>query len=89
LPSALDAAASIREQAAAYLAASKVPGYLAGVYHDGGQALVAHGSANVLTGAPMRKDTGFLFGSVTKLLTTALVLQQAERRPGRSASGTS
>lgn len=29
--------------------------------------------------APMRYDTGFLFGSVTKLLTTTLVLQQVER----------
>jgi len=80
MPSVLDgAAAHIREQAAAYLAASKVPGYLAGVYHDGGQAVMAHGIANVVTGAPMREDTGFLFGSVTKLLTTTLVLQQAER----------
>jgi len=80
MPSVLDAAAAhIREQAAVYLDASKVPGYLAGVYHDGGQAVMAHGIANVVTGAPMREDTGFLLGSVTKLLTTTLVLQQAER----------
>jgi CubicO group peptidase (beta-lactamase class C family) len=72
-------AAGIREQAAAYCGSSKVPGYLAGVYHDGGQAVVAHGMVNVTTGAPMREDTGFLFGSVTKVLTTTLVLQQAER----------
>jgi len=76
----LEAVAShIREQAAAYCESSKVPGYLAGVYHDGGQAVVAHGMANVVTGAPMGEDTGFLFGSVTKVLTTTLVLQQAER----------
>ncbi len=80
MPSVLDAAAAhIRERAAVYLDASKVPGYLAGLYHDGGQAVMAHGIANVVTGAPMREDTGFLFGSVTKLLTTTLVLQQAER----------
>ncbi len=80
MPSVLDAAAAhIREQAAAYLDASKIPGYLAGVYHDGGQAVMAHGIANVVTGAPMREDTGFLFGSVTKLLTATLILQQAER----------
>src|SRR6266536_3782381 len=72
-------AAHIREQAAAYCGPGKVPGYLAGVYHDGGQAVVAHGLANAVTGAPMREDTGFLFGSVTKVLTTTLVLQQAER----------
>ncbi len=71
--------AHIREQAAAYCESSKVPGYLAGVYHDGGQTVVAHGTANAVTRAPMREDTGFLFGSVTKVLTTTLVLQQAER----------
>src|SRR5690242_20721541 len=72
-------AAHIREQAAAYCAASKVPGYLAGVYHAGAQTIVAHGVANVVTGAPMREDTGFLFGSITKVMTTTLVLQQVER----------
>ncbi|MGK8558698.1 serine hydrolase domain-containing protein [Nocardia gipuzkoensis] len=41
--------------------------------------MVAHGTANVATGAPMLEDTGFLFGSVTKVLTTTLVLQQVER----------
>jgi CubicO group peptidase (beta-lactamase class C family) len=72
-------ATHIREQAAAYCEASKVPGYLAGVYRDGEQAIVAHGVANLATGALMRDDTGFLFGSVTKILTTTLVLQQVER----------
>jgi len=57
-----DVGAHIREQAAAYCEASKVPGYLAGVYHDGGQAVVAHGIANAVTRAPMREDTGFLLG---------------------------
>jgi CubicO group peptidase (beta-lactamase class C family) len=72
-------ATHIREQAATYCESSRVPGYLAGVYHDGGQTVVAHGVANVVTSAPMREDTGFLFGSVTKVLTTTLVLQQVER----------
>src|SRR6266699_7248465 len=57
----------------------KLPGYLAGVYHDGDQSVVAHGVANIVTGAPMREDTGFLIGSITKVLTTTLVLHQAER----------
>ena len=74
-----EVATYIREEAAAYCKSSKVPGYLAGVYHDGDQTVVAHGVANVVTRAPMRDDTGFLFGSVTKLLTTTLVLQQVER----------
>src|SRR6266568_3896972 len=57
----------------------KLPGYLAGVYHDGDQSVVAHGVANIVTGAPMTEDTGFLIGSITKVLTTTLVLQQVER----------
>jgi CubicO group peptidase (beta-lactamase class C family) len=57
---------------------SKVPGYIAGVYHNGQQCIAAYGVANIVTDRPMRDDTGFLFGSVTKLLTTTLVLQQVE-----------
>ena len=72
-------AAHIREQATAYCQSSTVPGYLAGVYHDGAQAVVAHGLTNVVTRAAMGEDTGFLFGSVTKVLTSTLVLQQVER----------
>ena len=74
-----DLGTHIREQAVAYCESTKVPGYLAGVYHGGAETVVAHGLANVVTGAPMRDDTGFLFGSVTKVLTTTLVLQQVER----------
>jgi CubicO group peptidase (beta-lactamase class C family) len=68
-----------RDQVAAYCESSKVPGYVAGVYHDGAQSLVAHGLANIVTDAPMGEDTGFLFGSITKVLTATLVLQQVER----------
>ncbi|AQZ69518.1 Beta-lactamase [[Actinomadura] parvosata subsp. kistnae] len=71
--------AQLREQSAAYCAANHVPGFVAGVFHAGRQAVVAHGTANVVTGAPMREDTGFLIGSVTKVLTTTLVLQQVDR----------
>ena len=74
-----DVATHIREQAAAYCDSTKIPGYLAGVYHGGDQAIVAHGVTNMVTGAPMVEDTGFLFGSITKLLTTTLMLQQVER----------
>ncbi|MFI9401287.1 serine hydrolase domain-containing protein [Nocardia sp. NPDC052316] len=71
--------AQIREQVAAYCSANRVPGFVAGVYQAGEQVVVAHGTANVATGAPMLADTGFLFGSVAKVLTTTLVLQQVER----------
>ncbi|SIQ56901.1 CubicO group peptidase, beta-lactamase class C family [Microbispora rosea] len=70
--------AQIREQAAAYCEAGNVPGFVAGVHHAGEQVVVAHGTANAATGAPMLEDTGFLFGSVTKVLTTTLVLQQVD-----------
>ena len=74
-PGVLDGVASqIREMAAAFCGSSGVPGYLAGVYHGGAQAVVAHGTANAVTAAPMRTDTGFLFGSITKVFTTTLVL---------------
>ena len=74
-----EVAGRMREQAAAGCEASRVPGYLAGVYHAGEQTIVAHGVANVATGAPMLEDTGFLFGSITKVMTATLVLQQVER----------
>lgn len=69
----------IGEQAAAGCAASGIPGFVAGIHHGGGQAAVAHGIANLATGAPMRVDTGFLIGSVTKVLTTTLVLHQVDK----------
>jgi CubicO group peptidase (beta-lactamase class C family) len=69
----------IREQAVAFCEANHLPGFVAGVYHAGEQIVVAHGTANVATSAPMLEDTGFLFGSVTKVLTTTLVLQQLDR----------
>ncbi|MEU1387895.1 MULTISPECIES: serine hydrolase domain-containing protein [unclassified Nonomuraea] len=72
-------AARIREQIAAHCEADGIPGFVAGVHHAGEQIVVAHGTANLATGAPMLEDTGFLFGSVTKVLTTTLVLQQVER----------
>lgn len=74
-----DISTYIRQQAATYCEASKIPGYLAGVYYNGEYSVVAHGVANIVTAAPMSQDTGFLFGSVTKILTTTLILQQVER----------
>ncbi|MFI5915938.1 serine hydrolase domain-containing protein [Dactylosporangium sp. NPDC051541] len=56
--------------------ATGVPGFVAGVYHAGETEIAAHGVANVTTGAQMRPDTAFLFGSITKIMTTMLVLEQ-------------
>ena len=52
-------AAQFRDQVAAYCESTNVPGYVAGVYHDGAQ-LSCLWLANVVTGAPMGEDTGFL-----------------------------
>ncbi|MGW4643396.1 serine hydrolase domain-containing protein [Sphaerisporangium sp. NPDC004334] len=70
--------AQILEQAAAYCESGGIPGFVAGVHHAGEQIVLAHGVANLATGAPMREDTGFLFGSVTKVMTTTLVLRQVD-----------
>ena len=75
----VDEMPDFRERVTAFCDSTGVPGYLVGVYQAGEPAIVAHGVANVVTGAPMRADTGFLFGSVTKIMTTMLVLQQVER----------
>ncbi|MEU6426183.1 serine hydrolase domain-containing protein [Microbispora sp. NPDC046973] len=72
-------AARIRELAADHCESGNIPGFVAGVHHAGEQVIVAHGTANAATGAPMLEDTGFLLGSVTKVLTTTLVLRQVDR----------
>ena len=77
---ALEAVATyVRDQATAYCESSKVPGYVAGVYQHGVETVISHGVANIATGAPMLDDTGFLFGSVTKLMTATLAMQQLEQ----------
>lgn len=70
---------TITDRIAAFCTENGVPGYLAGIDRGGERTVVAHGVANVATGAPMRADTGFLFGSITKIMTTALVMRQVER----------
>ena len=54
-------ALQIREMAAAFCGSSGVPGYLAGVYHGGAQAVVAHGTANAVTAARNFKVTDVQF----------------------------
>ena len=72
----VDEMPDFRERVTAFCDSTGVPGYLVGVYQAGEPAIVAHGVANVVTGAPMRADTGLLFGSVTKIMTTTLVLDR-------------
>jgi CubicO group peptidase (beta-lactamase class C family) len=56
-----------------------IPGFVAGVHHAGRQTVVTHGVANTATGEPMRAGTGFLFGSVIKIMTTTLIMRQVEQ----------
>lgn len=54
------------------------PGYVAGVYHDGAEWMFAHGVRNLNTGDPMTVDTAYLLGSISKVLTTTLLLKYVE-----------
>ena len=54
------------------------PGYVAGIYQDGSEWLFAHGVRNLNTGDPMTTDTAWLLGSITKVLTTTLLLKYVE-----------
>jgi CubicO group peptidase (beta-lactamase class C family) len=59
--------------------ATMTPGVLVGASRRGERMLYADGIANLNTDAPMTLDTAFLLGSVTKVLTTALLLKQVEQ----------
>lgn len=69
----------LQSQVAAVTGVRGSSGYVAGVYHGGEQTLIAGGLANVATDTPMTEDTGFLLGSITKVLTTTLLLRFVER----------
>ena len=57
----------------------RVAGAVVGVARADEDVAVACGSANLNTGQPFTTDTGFLLGSVTKVLTTTALLRQVER----------
>lgn len=59
--------------------AGSVGGAVVGVAVGDEQIAVAHGSANLNTGQAFTTDTGFLIGSVTKVLTTTMVLRLVDR----------
>lgn len=59
--------------------AASVGGAVVGVAVGDEQVEVAHGSANLNTGQAFTTDTGFLIGSVTKVLTATMLLRLVER----------
>jgi CubicO group peptidase (beta-lactamase class C family) len=60
-------------------AESCVAGAVVGVSIGAQDVSLAHGVANLNTGQVFTTDTGFLLGSVTKVLTTTLLLRLVER----------
>jgi CubicO group peptidase (beta-lactamase class C family) len=58
----------------------RVAGAVAGVDVGGERVAVARGCANLNTGQEFTQDTGFLFGSVTKLLTATVLMRLVDRR---------
>jgi CubicO group peptidase (beta-lactamase class C family) len=71
--------ADVRALVASTSAREAIPGYLAAVWHQGEYIEVAHGVADAGTGALMVPGCAFPLGSITKVLTTALMLRFAER----------
>jgi CubicO group peptidase (beta-lactamase class C family) len=69
----------LRAEARKVCFSGRMPGFLGGVYHCGGQTIVAEGVANIATGDAMTEDTGYLAGSITKVMTATLMLQCLER----------
>ena len=70
--------AAIEDQLPALTESFKVPGYVGAVFHKGEVIHFAEGVRNTVTGEPMTVDTAWLLGSVTKVLTTTMLLQYVE-----------
>ena len=62
-----------------HLKDSSVPGVVAGIWWDGQSVEAASGTANLNTEAPMTSDTGFLLGSISKVLVTSMLMRFVER----------
>jgi CubicO group peptidase (beta-lactamase class C family) len=62
--------------------ASLVAGAVVGVDLGGEQIVLPYGIANLNTGHPFTDDTGWLLGSVTKVLTTSVLMRPVERERG-------
>ncbi|MFG1905667.1 serine hydrolase domain-containing protein [Kribbella sp. NPDC048928] len=67
--------AQLADILAAQSTATGVAGAVIGVAVGGDQFSLAHGTANLNTGQEFTTDTGWLLGSVTKLLTTTALLR--------------
>ena len=73
--------ATLKDELAEVMAslAGSVGGAVVGVAVGDEQIDVAHGSANLNTGQALTIDTGFLIGSVTKVLTATMLLRLVDR----------
>ena len=55
------------------------PGYVTGIYHAGEQITLGHGIANVVSRSAMTASTCWQAGSITKVMTTTLLMRWVER----------
>lgn len=69
----------LRATVTAALRREQVPGYVAGIWHDGQMLEIALGVANSTSRAVMVSSCAFPLGSVTKVLTATLLLRFVER----------
>ena len=80
-----DLAARVAQAVKPYLAQNQVPGISVAVVTDGQVALAqGYGKSNVATGSPVRADTRFNIGSVTKTFTAIGVLLLYQESQGTS-----
>jgi CubicO group peptidase (beta-lactamase class C family) len=56
-----------------------IPGAGVAIWHDGRLTEVSTGLTNIKTGVEVDKDTLFLIGSITKTMTTSLIMQLVEQ----------
>jgi CubicO group peptidase (beta-lactamase class C family) len=71
--------ADLRALVASTSAREAIPGYVAAVWHQGEYIEIAHGVADAGTGTLMVPGCAFPLGSITKVLTTTLMLRFVER----------
>ena len=56
------------------VAKHRVPGAVCAMWHAGRMSAAATGTANLNTGEPMTVDTGYLTGSITKVVLATIIM---------------
>src|SRR5262245_60448818 len=69
----------IQERLDALIASFGIPGAGVAIWHDGESREFSAGVTNINTRVPVDADTLFLIGSITKTMTTTLIMQLVDR----------